>query len=576
MAPLGRRLHRLASRPWLPYLMLLLLQAKVMWYGLGSRDLVLADEAQYYNAAYLWFQHFRLDPVWYPLYTAYLGTLLNVSTDAYVVTVLHRVLVVLALDVLVLALMRRLLPHWIAWLVAAWWVILPTNFDALFTIHLFAAIPVLASWLLILYRPRPWARGGALAIMLLATALTRNEYLVGALTLGAVCLWWELRMAGRLEPPAGRWSYAVGYGLPILLAALAIAGVAARSIYRPPELWAEARSKHVRNLCMTYAFGYQQRHPEWTKSPWLDCSDLMEQRFGAPLPTLTGMIRGNPRALLEHFRWNAGLTPTGIQVLLFNVSSARVDPGYGDIRRRPVRANRLSALVAGIATIGLFLIWRERRYWWERWLATRALGWLAMLSMIPVAVVVILTQRPRPAYLFAQGLFLMALTGMSAFAIVRRWDPPQRLLSAGLPLVMIALLVLVPGGPYIHRDPRSLLALYRRLAPFQDAFTQPGTIFLLPGYLLEIQGYVAHEYLKDPFSNRDYRILDSRPAGLPLGEFLDRQGVNLFYVDEALWARLEADPATAPFLDTPDASGWEVLVRHRSEGGTWMLLRRRA
>ena len=47
----------------------------------------------------------------------------------YTILILHRMLIVLALAVLVLALMRRLLPPGIAWMAAAWWVVLPIDFN---------------------------------------------------------------------------------------------------------------------------------------------------------------------------------------------------------------------------------------------------------------------------------------------------------------------------------------------------------------------------------------------------------------------------------------------------------------
>src|SRR5262245_66109973 len=103
--------------------MLLLLQLRLLW-GIQHRDLAIGDESGYYNRAFLWFKDLSVDIVWSPLYTAFLGTLMHLSSDAWVVTTAHRVLVILALDVMILALMRRLLPPWVASLTAAWWVVL--------------------------------------------------------------------------------------------------------------------------------------------------------------------------------------------------------------------------------------------------------------------------------------------------------------------------------------------------------------------------------------------------------------------------------------------------------------------
>src|SRR5215475_6960030 len=103
------RLDRLTAHALFAYSMLLLLQLRVLR-GIQYRDLAVGDESAYYNRAFLWVRDFSVDIVWSPLYTAFLGTLMRFTADAFVVTTLHRVIVVLALDVMVLALMRRLLP----------------------------------------------------------------------------------------------------------------------------------------------------------------------------------------------------------------------------------------------------------------------------------------------------------------------------------------------------------------------------------------------------------------------------------------------------------------------------------
>jgi hypothetical protein len=53
---------------------------------------------------------------------------------------------------------------------------------------------------------------------------------------------------------------------------------------------------NTRSTCVKCTAGYQQRHPEWTSNPRLDCYDLMEKTFGQRLPTLLEMIQANPRA----------------------------------------------------------------------------------------------------------------------------------------------------------------------------------------------------------------------------------------------------------------------------------------
>ena len=584
-------LDRLASRPWFSYLMLLLLQLKVMWGVWQYRDLTPGDESGYYNRAFLWFKDLSVDIVWSPVYTSFLGTLMHLSTDAYVVITLHRIIIVLALALLILALMRRLLPHPLAWLIAAWWAILPINFDTAYTVHLFAVIPVLTAWLLILHKPGPWTRGGAVAVLLLTTVLVRNEYLVATVLLGIVCLWWETKVAGQAEarPTPRRRAYLISYGVPLLLACAVVLCFYARSVYQFPELWAGGtlqhyrppwsahsglKPKHTYNMCQVYAFGYQQRHPEWNADPMLDCAGLMKSTFGAPTPSLVGMFQRNPVAVLQHVWWNLSLTPGGIQVLLFNASAGTVNPDYASVQLDSLRALVLSLITGSILALGLCLLYRDRRFWWERWLKDRALGWLAMLSVVAVAGLIIPTQRPRPAYLFGQGIVLMALTGMCLFAISHRLRRLPRL-SKWLPMVMVTLLLVVPEHYRSDGSARPLLALYGRLAPFEAVFNPPDTVFLVSGYPLEIHEYVGHNYFTSPLVNFDYTMLDGAPADRPLPPFLDQRGVNLFYIDESLWQKLSTNPAHRAFLAAPESAGWKILAGQETEAGRWMLVQKR-
>lgn len=574
-----QQLQSWVSRPWFSYATILLLQSKAMWGMWTYRDLTPGDESAYYVRAYMWYQNLQVDIAWSPLYTAFYGSLMHLSPQAYFVTMLHRVIVVLVLCMLILTLMRRLLPHGIAWIITAWWVILPINFDAVFTVHLFAIIPVLIAWLVALYRQTPWTRGAALAILLAAATLMRNEYMVAVIAFAAICLWWELRMAPHIEtfPVRNLQVYLASYGIPLLLCGALVLFFYVRSVFQFPALFESSKPKHTINMCQVYAFGYQQRHPEWTRSPWLECSELMQVTFGQPMPTLSEMLRSNPGVVLEHFWWNISLVPNGLQVLLFSETSGTVSPDYAPVILRSTRALMGSIVVGAILAAGLFLLYREHRYWWKYWLKDRAIGWLTMLSVVVVAFLIIPTQRPRPSYLFAQGLTIMALIGMCLFVISRR-VPSVRFISIALS-VLVALVVLVTPGRYF-RDyrlmGRPLLELYQRLIPFEMTFNRQNTLFLVNSYVMDVHGYVSHNYSTNPFANFDYSLLDQAPPDVPLETFLDQKGVNLFYIDEALFAKLESHPVYHRFVDSPEAAGWYILTYQNTDRGQWMLLQKHA
>ena len=246
------------------------MQLKVVWGIWLYWDLPFGDSSYYFKTAYWWFENFKVLIHYSPLYTSFWGTLLYLSNDVYVVTILHRLIIVFLLTILVLALMRRLLPSGVAWLVAAWWVVLPINFNAMYEVHLFSVIPVLAACLIVLVKKGVWTRGVALAIMVAATFLLRNEYIVVVVIFGVICVIWELCQAEMIK---GKWRiiprfrhYLLGYGVTLLLAGVLIFFFYSRSIIQYPELSWFVKAKHVVNMGQVYAFGYQQRHPEWKKT----------------------------------------------------------------------------------------------------------------------------------------------------------------------------------------------------------------------------------------------------------------------------------------------------------------------
>ena len=577
--PYCRKLKECASRPWFAYVTLFLFQLKIIWGMWNYRDLTSGDTSSYFCDAYLWFESMTVDIIWSPLYTAFYGSMLHLSTDAYVATILHRLIIVLTVALMVLCLMRKLLPAPLAWLIAAWWAVLPINFNPLYEVHLFAVIPVLAAYLVILSTDSRWARGGAIAILFATSILVRNELNVATAVLALICMGWEFYEAKKGGKFSGAQALAClkGYGVPLLLAFLVCFFFYTRSYIQFPKLTELMKPKHTLNMAQVYAFGYQQRHPEWTKSPWTESADLMQHDFGAPLLPLGEMIKRNRRAIFANMLWNISLTPSGIQVLLFNAASGSMTPDYGTVILHSRSALALSILVGTILFFGMILLYRERTYWWKHWLKDRLAGWLAMLSVVAVAPLIVLTQRPRPSYLFSVSIFLMALTGMCLVVFLRRW-PALRRLSAAMPAIMILFPMLVPSY-FLHfgKDTsRELLTMYEHLKPFEKIIAFPGNKLLVKGYGYEIKCYLAHnrsggqgsETINDSF-------LKKLSKSMPLESVLDQKAGNLFYVNDSLWSQLESNPFCSDFLQHPEAAGWEKIGFQDAPESRWMLLRKK-
>lgn len=569
-----KSLKKWTERPSFSYVTLLLLDLKVMWKVWEYRDLTVGDTAAYFSTAYFWFKNLSVDIVWSPLYTAYYGSLLFFSSDIYLVTILHRLIIVLALAMMVLALMRRFLPPGMAWLISAWWVIIPFNFDV-FEVHLFAFLPILGAWLLILSKDSPWRRGGAIAILLASSILIRNELIVATGALIVICLWWEIRLVRRGRSYSGLSIYLGSYGLPLLIAGLISFFFYTQSVIQFRDLSTAFKPKHTVNMCQAYAYGYKQRHPEWNKDHWTECQDLMMAHFGKHFPTLLEMVQRNPRATIDHVLWNISLLPNGIQASLFGAISGEVSPDYSPVPSHSRTVFLLSMMVVGIFILGGFFLLIERERWWKEWLQDRALGLLVMLATLTVVfLVVIPTQRPRPEYLYSLTLTIMALTGICVFVILGHWKIYQRLDQWVLVIGVVLVLLVTPqyyDTPHYYEHPRTLLNLYRRLSPFQEIIASPRTVFLKGEEAFNIWGYLG--LLKSKVL--DYRILDKLSGDMPLDIFLEKRGINLFYVDESLNARLIINPLHHSFLISPESFGWKVIALEDSEKAKWKLLQKK-
>jgi hypothetical protein len=492
---------------------------------------------------------------------------LRVSPDAYVATIAHRVLIVLVTTMLVLAVLRALLPPAIAWLIAAWWAVLPIRFETLYEVHLFSLIPVLVAALLVARRPTRGRRAAALAVLAASTVAVRNEFSIIALIVGIAYLWHERRAArhdARLTPTAvGRT-----YGVAAASVALVVVGFYALSSVQGADLRREFRRKHTLNVCQMYAFNYQQRHPSWQHSPWTECQPLMAQQFGKPMPSFMEAVTSNPKAMAAYFAWNIHLVPYGTQLSLFNSASGRDNPDYApaDFPRR--RALALSALVSAFVITGAVLAWRDRNRWWTAWLLHRRWPLLVLGASSLVACGVMLMQRPRPSYTFALTLSMMLVVGISATVIARRLAVIERL-SALAPVCALALLVLVP--PHYHSGPRPLRDAYEALRPFASALRAPHAVLATTGYSSEICNYVAQEEKATSCPSLLWASVQEAAARTgSFGEALNELKATVIYADDLMLR----NPLAQTFFAFPGGDGWRVAASGQAGGRPWQVLLR--
>ncbi len=559
-------LRRACSSAVFSYGLVFAIQLKLIWQIWRYRDMTGGDTASYFGSAYLWATQLQIDFVWSPLYTAYYGTAYAALGDAYDATILHRALIAVLASLGVLAVARQMLPPAIALLIGVWWAVLPINFEVYYEVHLFALLPVLAAWLLAMRADTTGYRGAALAVLVLTTVLLRNEYSVACLLYGLYCLWREIGVVRSSGRRALR-RIVPKYAIPLAITALICLFFYWRTPYSNEHLLKQVNGKHWLNMCQVYAVGFGQRHPEWTANPWIDCQGLMAQTFGTERPSLWQMIGGNFPAVLDHFLWNLSLTGSGLQIALFNAASGQVNPDYTPRELGASYPVWLSVLALGIVAAGLALVIRDGRARWSAAFQAVSYRWIPLLAVAATSLPVILTQRPRPEYLYTLTVLLMLLIGGSLQILTRRAAPAVQLCSAAIGL---ATLLFVPPYYPAHDTGRPDKAAYERLRPYAAVLGPlPGDL-LFGGDANALGSWLGlSKLLVRP---QHYLPLPSWDARTDLCATLDCRKVSALYVPPSLMGAV-AGPGFCP--KDPDGFPW-LVVGTKAEMAEGILLIRKS
>ncbi|MFL5866858.1 MAG: hypothetical protein ACJ766_07145 [Thermoleophilaceae bacterium] len=447
-----------------------------------------------------------------------------------------------------LALARRLMPAAPALLAACWWAVLPTNFDALYEVHLFATPFLLGTALLLTDDPGPWRRGWALALALLATLLVRNET-VFVLVLLVVGLAFATR--GR------RWPLAAT-AVPLLVVVL-IAGLAySRGVEKDGALRTRLEHRQKTALCQHFAINYEQRHTDVKLNPFLSCRVLMKQTFGEEHPSFTTAWSENARAMAAFTAWHARLVPNGLQLGLFQAVWDHENPDFvaADVGRG--YAGVLSLLLLALLVAGGRALWLDRAEWGDE-LRRQRLAWLA-LAAIGLGTLITCTffVRPRPSFIFGLSAVVMLAAGLALSALARRYRL-ERVTAIAAIAVPVLLLALLP----VHYKPQStpLADAYHRLRPFRDRIGTGERFAMAPVafgddicfYLRPVRSCHVLNY---------FTIQTPDPA-----RGLDAAGIKLLYADPTL----AANPAVARFIARP-GRGWRVARSGVDQGRPWAVL----
>jgi uncharacterized membrane protein YidH (DUF202 family) len=536
------------------YGIVLAVAAKCVWGMWLYRDLTTGDTSAYFVSANLWFERFATSILWSPLYTAFYGEMLSATHSVYGATTLHRIVIVFAAAVGVLALMRRLMTPGMALLIALWWTIMPINFDTLYEVHLFALLPMLVVLIVATFATRPFHRGIILALLLGMTVLVRNETSIVLVMFAALCAVEEIAQPYDAKPRTRAWwkERLVAYLAPLAIVLALIAACYVQSVVKYPAISASAENKHTLNMCQVYAFGYSQRHPEFTASPWTECRPLMKETFGTELPSLFEMLKTNPHATLSHFAWNASLVVNGFQVALFNAMSGSVNPDYAPVQSKQFHAAVLSMIAGLILLGGAWRLQSNRPGMREAFITHRHLVVL-LVGLACTVCVVVVTQRPRPSYLFAFTVCIMALIGMSADLLTQRFRTAVNNLAwfAGA-----AILLFLPFYQKQHASVRPLYSSLSYLQPYQSLLAVKDSKLLIGDYAGELANYLRFRVdgqigslAQLKFLTYDYSVLTEWNRQDPLERFLEQRGFTAIFVQPRIMAELQAIPAAKNLLE---------------------------
>ena len=398
--------------PWFAYVTIALLQAKLMLWIWEYRDLTPGDASSYHMKSLSWLDYGAGDLIWSPIYTVFLAVLRSIINDPFWVTVVAQISIALSAAVLFLALLRHLLSDHIAWLVAAWWLALPINFDTVYNAHLFSALFPLALFVVAASNKTVLGRGIVLAGLLLTAILVRTEYLAIFFLWLIVSIAYEIYLSRSKSHSSGPKSFLVGYGLPMLITLLIIGGFYARAETRYPEIIEDINTKSSLYVCQNYAYNRKQQGDSWSGDPWTECQSLVERDFGQPEVTFPRAFLLNPRRVLEHVWWNIKLIPSGTQLAMFNRYAGGPNPdfmraGQSSLVWWPFLVMLGLSLFAVIKNFILPVIGKRKDH-----VIRNRLTWLLMACTALSVVVVISMVRPRPSYMFPYTMFLMAMTGL--------------------------------------------------------------------------------------------------------------------------------------------------------------------
>jgi hypothetical protein len=230
----------------------------------------------------------------------------------------------------------------------------------------------------------------------------------------------------------------------------------------------------------------------------------------------------------------------------------------------------LSLVVLSILVLGGTRLLGRERYLLRKEVDRRLWGWLMMGCLSAVTLMIAIMQRPRPSYMFVLGVSIRVIVGLCIVSIFSR----LRILSwvDNYFSLLAAIIITMTPSYYINLPspvPNSLSTLYGRLRPFENLFEAPGVQFSAFGWVPELCNYLTKT--THGCKSTSYFDFRKRVSGsLTLGDVLNKEGINLFYAEESIFA----DPPGREFVTDPSNSGWNQIASEDIPGRRWMLFKK--
>jgi hypothetical protein len=460
--------------------------------------------------------------------------------------------------------MRALLGPAMGLLVTVWWAVLPANFNVLYEVHLFSVLPLLLAAVIVARAPGLTALGIGLAILIGTTLLLRNELIVGTLIFAAAIVVHEIRERRVHSVPFG--VYARRFGVPVVIACLLASALYWRSFDQGHQVTGALRAKSGLNLCQSYAFNYQQRHPtKFTGNAFTECQPLMKQVFGRDEPSFIQATIADPRAMGAYVLWNGRLLASGLQVALFNATATGDQPDYLSVETDRTYALVLSIITLALLIAGAWMLSRELQSQHREWLSKRAWA-IVMFSAVTITTIfVALLERPRPEYMYGMTIGIMVLVGACLAALLRRVNCTRFIAPVAIVLTL-ALLIGLP--PYYTKGPRPLRDAVDRTQVVGSALQQPGSVLIAAQFNFEICAYLAETNLRHCTSPSWSTLQAQLAGGAPIQAVLTRAKATAIYAESLLLG----DPSMARLVAAPQRYGWRQVAGGDGEDGPWHVL----